>query len=282
MHFFKVHLSSRKPPLKYSIKLLIPIILLSVILFNIILYHYSLQENIKENVSGIEDDYVKNVLEGYISRNMQGLSYNICGYSVQGKPVYYYTMGKGEICVLIIGGLHGDEPKGTYACLELIEYLSKNENLTSKYNFIIIPLCNPDGAKEFKRRNYNNVDLNRDFYTKSQPETSAIINLFHKRKPIILIDVHESQDSMPIIIYANNSKSSHLASFISLQNNIPALLAANVGQSANFAEKENIYGIILELPRSSWKYGNGTIILFNIIETLDLYISKEYKTLSIN
>ncbi len=278
MHFFKTHSSSRKPLLKYSIKLLIPIILLSLILFNIILYHYSLQEN----VSGVEDDYVKNVLEGYISRSLQSFSYNICGYSVQGKPIYYYTIGEGEACVFIIGGLHGDEPKGTYACLELIEYLSKNENLTSKYNFIIIPLCNPDGAKEFKRRNYNNVDLNRDFYTKSQPETSSIINIFHKHKPIILIDVHESQGSMPIIIYANNSKSTHLANFISLKNNVQALLAADVGQSANFAEKENIYGIILELPGLSWKYGNGTIIISSIIETLDLYISKEYKTLSIN
>lgn len=189
------------------------------------------------------------------------------------RPIYYYIIGDGKKNIFIIGGLHGDEPKGTYACLELIEILLKDNNLTNKYTFIVIPLCNPDGAQNYKRKNSNNMDLNRDFYTISQPETSAIINLFHKHNPIILIDVHESLSSIPLIIYANNSKSSNLASYISLQNNIPVMLAANVGQSANFAEKENIYGIIVELPGLSWKYGNGTTILWNIIHSFNMYLS---------
>jgi len=40
-----------------------------------------------------------------------------------------------------------------------------------------------------------------------------------------------------------------------------------VGQSANFAEKKGIYGVIVELPFPSWKYGNGTEILWRFIES---------------
>lgn len=255
----------------YTIKFIILITLSSILLLNIALYHFSLKEGVQEKSSGVENDYVKSVLANYALKNIQTFSYNICGYSVEQRPIYYYTIGEGEKKILIIGGLHGDEPKGTYACLELIETLSKNSSLTEKYTFIVIPLCNPDGAQYYKRRNSNNIDLNRDFYAKSQPETSAIINLYNKHKPIILIDVHESQGSMPLIIYANNSKSTNLATYISLQTNIPAMLAANVGQSTNYAEKENIYGLILELPGLSWKYGNGTTILWNVIYSFNLF-----------
>ncbi|MCX8188433.1 MAG: DUF2817 domain-containing protein [Nitrososphaeria archaeon] len=243
---------------------------------SIVSYHFSLKESFQEKASSVKNDYVKNVLENYAIKNLKSFSYNICGYSVEQKPIYYCKIGNGKENIFIIGGLHGDEPKGTYACLEFIETLLKNNSLTEKYTFTIIPLCNPDGAQNYKRRNSNNIDLNRDFYKISQPETKAIINLFQKHKPIILIDVHESLGSMPLIIYANNSKSLNLATYISLQSNIPAILAANVGQSANYAEKENIYGIILELPCLSWKYGNGTIIIWNIICYFNMYLLQKF------
>ncbi|MEM2180096.1 MAG: DUF2817 domain-containing protein [Nitrososphaeria archaeon] len=273
MHLFKQSLSLRRLHSNSIIKFLILIALSSILLLNLVFYHFSLQKIVQEKASGVENDYVKRFFENYVLKNLQSFSYNICGYSVEQKPIYYYKIGNGEENIFIIGGLHGDEPKGTYACLELLETLSKNSTLTEKYTFIVIPLCNPDGAQYYRRRNSNNIDLNRDFYTISQPETSAIINLYNKHKPIILIDVHESLGSMPLIIYANNSKSTNLATYISLQTNIPAMLAANVGQSANYAEKENIYGVILELPGLSWKYGNGTTILWNIICFFDFNIS---------
>lgn len=276
MHLFKQSLSLRRLHSNSIIKFLILIALSSILLLNLVFYHFSLQKIVQEKASGVENDYVKRFLENYVLKNLQSFSYNICGYSVEQKPIYYYKIGNGEENIFIIGGLHGDEPKGTYACLELLETLSKNSTLTEKYTFIVIPLCNPDGAQYYRRRNSNNIDLNRDFYTISQPETSAIINLYNKHKPIILIDVHESLGSMPLIIYANNSKSTNLATYISLQTNIPAMLAAKVGQSANYAEKENIYGIILELPGLSWKYGNGTTTLWNIICFFNMYLSQKF------
>ncbi|MGQ9780953.1 MAG: M14 family zinc carboxypeptidase [Nitrososphaeria archaeon] len=251
-----------------KIFILIMIFLASLIIpFHQIFYEPSLQENIVE--FSIEYDYIIKVIGKHSQDNLQ--NFGICGYSVASKPIYYYSIGQGNKNIMIIGGLHGDELKAVYACLELIERLSRNDSLLKTYNFIVIPLCNPDGALKRSRLNLNNVDLNRDFYTLSQPETNAIEKVFFEKQPIMLIDVHQSMGNLPLIIYANNNKTIGLARFLASNNNILAVMATNVGQSANFAEREKVYGIIVELPFISWKYGNGTDVLWQIIQSFEAY-----------
>jgi hypothetical protein len=274
---FSLKSSFRGQRLSFTLKVLLAIALASITIFS--LFHTIVQNSFRENVSGVENDYVAKVLKEYESKGLKDFSYGVCGYSVNSKPIYYYMIGCGEEKVMVIGGLHGDEPKGVYACLELIEALSK-DNLTEKYTFIVVPLCNPDGAQEFKRRNSNNVDLNRDFYTLSQPETSAIISLFNKHNPILLVDVHESFGSAPLIIYANNSKSLELAIFVYHERGFPAALAADVGQSANYAGKKGIFGLILEIPGLSLNYGNGTKLLLSILKSFEKFQKPVQKSLA--
>ena len=232
----------------------------------LVFYPLSIPRGPSESEAGVSCGYVKQVLASY-GDGPHDYSYGVCGYSVDSRPIYYYRIGEGRETILILGGLHGNEPKGTYACLELLANLTESEVLLRNYCFVVIPLCNPDGAAEFRRFNSRNVDLNRDFYDFSQPETQAIREVFVKSSPVLLIDVHESLGSEPIIIYANNTKSMLLARFFSLETGIPGFLAADVGQSANFAEKSGIYGVIVELPIFSSKYGNGTIIVWRLIES---------------
>lgn len=222
-----------------------------------------------KDMTGVRNVYVKDVLAGY-SDKLYSYSYDICGYSVESKPIYYCSIGEGTETILIIGGLHGNEPKGTYACFELLEKLNSSD-LIQKYHFIIIPLCNPDGAERFMRFNSKGADLNRDFYTLSQPETKSIWKIFSQNPPILLVDVHESLGTQPLIIYANNTKSRLMAEFFNSETGILVALAANVGQSANLAEKFDIYGAIIELPGYSHEYGNGTIILWQFIQSWDNY-----------
>ncbi|MCD6530076.1 DUF2817 domain-containing protein [Candidatus Bathyarchaeota archaeon] len=244
------------------LKVLGLVVLVAFLLF----YPLSIPEGSSTALSGVSYEYVEQVLSSY-SDGLHGYSYGICGYSVKSKPIYYYVIGEGNETIIILGGLHGNEPKGTYACLELLANLTESGHLLKRYRFVVIPLCNPDGAAEFTRRNSRDVDLNRDFYAFSQPETQAVREVFLKSSPVLLIDVHESWGNEPVTIYANNTKSELLAKFFSLETGIPGFLAADVGQSANFAEKNGIYGVIIELPISSWKYGNGTMIVWRFIES---------------
>ena len=236
----------------------------------LLFYPWTTEEVPPEKRPGVKYEYVEEVLARY-SDGLHSYSYGICGYSVESKPIYYYRIGDGAETILILGGLHGNEPKGTYACLELLQNLTESEDLLDRYRFVVIPLCNPDGAERFRRFNSRDADLNRDFYKFSQPETKAIREIFLKNSPVLLIDVHESLSSKPIIIYANNTKSWLLAKFFNSETGILAALAANVGQSANFAEKNNIYGVIVELPFFSWEYRNGTVILWQFIRSWDKY-----------
>jgi len=177
----------------------------------LVFYPLSVSEESSESEDGVSYIYVERVLASY-SNGLHNYSYGICGYSVNSRPIYYYGIGEGDETILILGGLHGNEPKGTYACLEILANLTKSEWLLREYRFVVIPLCNPDGAAEFRRRNSRNVDLNRDFYDFSQPETQAVREVFSKSSPVLLIDVHESWGGEPIIIYASNKKSELLTS----------------------------------------------------------------------
>ncbi|MEM2876012.1 MAG: DUF2817 domain-containing protein [Candidatus Bathyarchaeia archaeon] len=182
---------------------LLKVLAIAALLCFLVLY-LSLQETPLDERRGVSYGYVEQVLASY-KDGFHSYSYGICGYSVESRPIHFYSIGEGEETVLIIGGLHGNEPKGTYACLELLKNLTESEHLLKEYRFVVIPLCNPDGAEKFRRFNSRGVDLNRDFYGLSQPETRAIQEVFLKTSPVLLVDVHESLGSQPMIIYATRS-----------------------------------------------------------------------------
>ena len=101
--------------------------------------------------------------------------------------------------LLIIGVFHGDEFQGEYF---INSYLEKYPS-TGKNSIYWIPKLNPSG----KRKNSNNVDLNRNFPTKnwilsenndyfggykpnSEIETQFLVNLIEKNKFDAIITIH--------------------------------------------------------------------------------------------
>ena len=102
--------------------------------------------------------------------------------------------------ILIIGVFHGDEPLGE---VFINSYLEKSQKV-GKNSLYFIPKLNPSG----KRKNINNVDLNRNFPTKnwkpiqkesdyfggtspaSENETKFLINLIDKNKFSAIITIH--------------------------------------------------------------------------------------------
>ncbi|MFZ6017841.1 MAG: DUF2817 domain-containing protein [Nitrospirota bacterium] len=131
------------------------------------------------------------------------------GFSVKKRPIEAIVIGSGEDVTLILAGVHGDEPEGTYVAEMLIKYLlSEENNRFERKKIIIIPQVNPDGLVSKIRGNANKVDINRNFPTRdwnpnarnkrynlgqhpgSEPETQAIIRALQEFKPNKVISIH--------------------------------------------------------------------------------------------
>ena len=95
--------------------------------------------------------------------------YRRIGTSVQGRPIYAERWGPADAdtTVVVIGQVHGDECAGTV----LVDELRRRPIDVTTW---IIPTLNPDGYAAFTRSNANDVNLNRDGLTESQPETRAL------------------------------------------------------------------------------------------------------------
>ncbi len=124
----------------------------------------------------------------------------IFGKSVQNRNLYalkYSNPASGnassKIKVLIFAQQHGNEQSGKEGALLLAASLLKPENryLFDRLDIVLIPQMNPDGSVENKRRNGNNMDLNRNHLILTEPETQALHKLFDQYLFEVSMDVHE-------------------------------------------------------------------------------------------
>ena len=133
------------------------------------------------------------------------------GYSVNQETIYCINIGKGRTKVLLWSQMHGNESTSTKSLLDLMNAFNNNEFLDVLENctLFIIPILNPDGAREYTRVNYNKIDLNRDAKNNSQPE-SKLLALWHlpplshiPRIEWTLWRVHSFLKNVPTICHRN-------------------------------------------------------------------------------
>jgi hypothetical protein len=121
--------------------------------------------------------------------------------------------------ILMIGGVHGDEPEGVRLALDLLNWLQKNNSMQLK-SWALIPCLNADGFAANTRVNSRGVDLNRNFPTpdwsseykapryfpgvdaNSELETQAVVKLIHELKPNLIIHFHSWK---PCVVYTGDS-----------------------------------------------------------------------------
>lgn len=122
------------------------------------------------------------------------------GQSVHGRNLYAlmfsaseFGKDKSKVKVLFFAQQHGNEQSGKEGALLLAQSLLKSENryLFDKIDFAIIPQVNPDGSEVNKRRNGNDMDLNRNHLILTEPETMALHHFFDKYLFEVNMDVHE-------------------------------------------------------------------------------------------
>ena len=117
-----------------------------------------------------------------------------------------YRFGRSGSQVLILGGVHGNEPEGVIAALGLIQHFF--ESFTYNLRITVVPQFNLDGIMTQSRKNARGVDLNRNLPTKdwtrdvkeekyfpgiepnSEPENKALVTWINENKPSFIISLH--------------------------------------------------------------------------------------------
>ncbi len=123
------------------------------------------------------------------------------GISVEGKSIYQMSIGNGHVKVMLWSQMHGNESTATMALFDLFNFLEGSEDefdtirntILSNLNIRFIPMVNPDGMDEWKRRNALDIDLNRDAVDLVSPEAIILKNARDTFSPGFGFNLHDQQ-----------------------------------------------------------------------------------------
>lgn len=224
-------------------------------------YAKEIIENKSEDYGLINyDDMVTELKK--LEKNSDHIKLETIGKSVNKKDIYLVKLGKYNTenpTILILTQQHGNEGLPTQSTLNFIKRLSRNNKnnmfLINEVNILIIPRLNVDGAEGIDgipiRFNYNQVDLNRDHFSKTQPETQALhYNVLRKYKIDYMIDFHQRHEEGIAMLYPTNQgvkfeireKSKKLGAIVyqSLKNHKWAEISEYHGGSNNFIARNEV------------------------------------------
>ncbi|MFM2265602.1 MAG: hypothetical protein RLZ77_1022 [Bacteroidota bacterium] len=122
---------------------------------------------------------------------------HVLGYSVQNQPIYAVQLGEGKTKVLMWSQMHGNESTTTKALIDFISFLradtTESKALLTQFQFLFLPILNPDGAKAYTRENANGIDLNRDAQNRTQPESVVLKQAFDSFQPDYCYNLHDQR-----------------------------------------------------------------------------------------
>ena len=183
------------------------------------------------------------------------------GRSVEGRAVRCSVHGYGRETVLILGGIHGNEPASAVLCEQLGAYLDRHPELLAGLRVVIAPATNPDGLAAGRRTNARGVDLNRNFATSnrqairkyglrplSEPESRFIAELMTRFRPVRMVTVHQ-----PLACVDYDGPARGLAEAMARACGLPVKkLGARPGSLGSFAGLDRRIPIVtLELPKAA-------------------------------
>lgn len=98
-----------------------------------------------------------------------------------------------KLRILLFAQQHGDEPTGMEALTMLLARMHTVplQKILETCDLLIVPQMNPDGGEVRRRRTSDTIDLNRNHVLLTSPETKALHDLFHRRRPHVSMDIHQ-------------------------------------------------------------------------------------------
>lgn len=148
------------------------------------------------------DEVMKECQE--LGRN--GAEFETIGLSRYGNRIPLVAIGDGDTRVMVVCRQHGPETTSTEAMLEYMNEIG-GLPIRKKVKLFIIPVVNPDGAKNYERLCRKNKtrlftsyaarsnhpyigDINRDHKKRKTTEAQAIYNTVKRVQPKLIIDLH--------------------------------------------------------------------------------------------
>ena len=117
-------------------------------------------------------------------------------------PAYFRGSAAGERpTIYISAGIHGDEPAGPLAGLQLL----REDSWPAGANLLLCPVLNPDGLAGNSRENPSGVDLNRDYKDPQSPETQAHVAWLQTQPAFaVTLCLHEDWEAQGFYLYELN------------------------------------------------------------------------------
>ena len=139
---------------------------------------------------------------GELHRLTQNFTLETIATSVEGRdiPLLHFSESglsasdqRDKLTVLLFAQQHGDEPSGKEAAIQLARDIAMGDfvDFLQDIDLLLIPQVNPDGSEKQQRRNANDVDLNRNHLTLTEPEVIGLHDVFQTYLPEVTLDIHE-------------------------------------------------------------------------------------------
>ncbi|WP_419996877.1 M14 family zinc carboxypeptidase [Streptomyces boninensis] len=142
------------------------------------------------------------------------------GTSRLGEPLYCFTVGAGASDLVVVGGVHPNEPVGAVTALHLASSLCADDALRGRYGatWHIVPCIDPDGARlneDWFQAPADRIRYGRSFYRPpgheqvewtfpfsyrdayfdaALPETFALMRLIDATRPRFLSTLHNCEE----------------------------------------------------------------------------------------
>ena len=152
--------------------------------------------------------YTVSRMKLFIKRNKRlisrrGYKINQIGTSVKGEPLFYIgpqQLDYNKKTIVMFGRHHGDEGTANWIIEGFFHHFIHTDYLMDKYNLLLYPMINPDGANKRVRYNANGRDLNRSWGVDGKRSFDEIVSIYSHlekqftriKKPMIVLDMHGS------------------------------------------------------------------------------------------